>query len=196
MIESRFRAIYQRLIIEPILPWLAWCTPLWLTAFAGFAGILFVPLAVARYKLLAVTALLISGFLDTLDGSLARAQARQTPLGSVLDIVVDRFVEFCAVLGLFLIEPTERALPCIAMLGAMLLCVTSFLVVGIFSENDGDKGFHYSAGLMERAEAFIFFILMIVLPAYFQLAAWAFVLLVTITAIQRLLTFSKYHAIV
>lgn len=71
--------------------------------------------------------------------------------------MVDRVVEFVVVLALWFVAPQQRGLWCLLMLGSMLLCITSFLVVGIFSENQSQKSFHYSSGLMERAEAFSFF---------------------------------------
>ena len=77
------------------------------------------------------------------------------------------------------------------MLGSMLLCITSFLVVGIFVANDSHKSFHYNPGIMERAEAFIFFIAMMLWPSAFVGLAMLFSLLVTLTAIIRLTQFYK-----
>ena len=77
------------------------------------------------------------------------------------------------------------------MLGSMLVCVTSFLVVGIFVENHTEKGFHYSVGLIERAESFLFFILMIVFPEWFGVLSLLFIILVFYTAIERLYRFAE-----
>ncbi len=43
----------------------------------------------------------IAGFLDFVDGSVARVTGRATKFGAYLDTVVDRFVEFFAVAGVF-----------------------------------------------------------------------------------------------
>ena len=75
------------------------------------------------------------------------------------------------------------------MLGSILLCVTSFLVVGIFSENSSKKGFYYSPGLIERLEAFIFFICMLVLPMYFEALSIIFTILVVMTTVIRVMQF-------
>ena len=72
------------------------------------------------------------------------------------------------------------------MLGSMLICITSFLVIGIFTKNNGEKGFYYSQGLMERAEAFIFFMLMIIFPAAFRILAIVFTFLLLVTAAWRI----------
>ena len=92
---------------------------------------------------------------------------------------------------MWLVDPVHRALWCFLMLGSMLLCITSFLVVGIFVANDSHKSFHYNPGIMERAEAFIFFIAMMLWPSAFVGLAMLFSLLVTLTAIIRLTQFYK-----
>ena len=74
------------------------------------------------------------------------------------------------------------------------MCITAFLVVGIFSAKEGEKSFYYSPGLVERAEAFLFFIAMMLLPNYFNQLAYSFILLVFITALFHLFQFYKQHA--
>ena len=69
--------------------------------------------------------------------------------------------------------------------------MTSFLVVGIFSENKSQKGFHYSPGLMERPEAFLFFAMMMLLPTLFSALALLFTFLVFLTAGLRVLEFKN-----
>ena len=112
-------------------------------------------------------------------------------MGAVLDIFSDRCVESALVVGFYWLDPIGRGLPAIAMLVSILLCITSFLVVGIFSENESQKSFHYSPGLMERTEAFIFFALMMFLPQWFHLLAWVFAGLVLYTGVRRIIEFSR-----
>ncbi len=137
--------------------------------------------------------LLLSGYLDMLDGSLARFQGTSSPSGAVLDIISDRVVEFAVVLGLYLVQGSERGLLSLCMLGSIFLCVTSFLVVGIFSQNTSTKSFHYSSGLIERAEAFIFFIALIVFPTFFAPLAIAFTALVLYTTAHRLMQWHTFQ---
>lgn len=134
----------------------------------------------------------LSGFCDTLDGSLARAKNLSSPRGAVLDIVSDRLVELAILIGLYLYAPQERGLLVIGMLGGAFLCVTTFLVVGIFQENHSEKSFHYSPGIMERTEAFIFFSLMILLPPFFASLAILFIGLTSLTAFIRITQFIKH----
>ena len=144
----------------------------------------------ANTPFLACFLLLLSGYFDTLDGSFARYTNNTTAIGSACDILADRIVEFVIVLGFYLLDPT-RAIFCILMLGSILICVTSFLVVGIFTENNSQKNFHYSPGLMERSEAFIFFAFMILFPTFFYPLAGLFTLLVLWTGLYRIKQFAK-----
>jgi len=135
--------------------------------------------------------LLLSGYLDSLDGAYARLTSKTSQKGAVLDIISDRIVELAIVIGLYLLHPEIRDLAIVLMLGSMFLCITSFLVVGIFNQNDGQKSFHYSPGIIERPETFLFFIAMIFLPQFFSLLAFIFVCLVLLTAFVRLRQFFK-----
>lgn len=195
MLESHLRPTFQKYLIIPFLklPFLQKTAPLFLTFLSGVLGILTCVLIALHLRILALIPLILSGYLDVLDGSLARHQNRSSPKGAVFDIFTDRLVEFSIILGLYLAYPETRALPIILMLGSIFLCITSFLVVGIFSENTTSKSFHYSAGLIERAEAFIFFGAMIVFPALFTPLAYLFVALVLVTTGTRLKQFNTNY---
>ena len=193
MLDSHFRSTYQKVFVEPLLSiaWISNRSPVTITLLSCLFGLAAAPLIASQLNILAILSLIISGYLDTLDGSLARLQKTTSHTGAVLDIISDRLVEFSVILGLFLIHPLERGLPCILMLGSVLLCITSFLVVGIFSENSSEKSFHYSPGLMERAEAFLLWGAMILFPFCFSFLAYLFTALVLYTALYRLKQFFR-----
>ncbi|KAF0124825.1 MAG: putative phosphatidoglycerophosphate synthase [Elusimicrobia bacterium] len=190
MLERTIRPAFQKVFVAPLVGLLLplRLNPDVLTVAGGAAGVAAAPLLYFKLPWAALGALLLSGWLDTIDGSYARARGVSSEKGSALDIVSDRAVEFSVTLGLFLYAP-GRGLECVVMLGSMLLCVTSFLVVGIFEKNSSQKSFHYSEGLMERAESFIFFGLMMLFPAYFSPLAWVFSALVFYTAAVRMYEF-------
>jgi phosphatidylglycerophosphate synthase len=194
MLDSHGRFAYQSRFLDPLLSWSIWrnVSPHSITIAGCLVGIAIWPLLMWNLTILAVMALLCSGFLDTLDGSLARYQGSSSPQGAALDIFCDRVVEFSVLLGLYEVDPEVRAIPILFMLGSVLLCITSFLVVGIFSENDSNKAFYYSPGLIERTEAFGFFLLMMIWPSFFTPLAWIFSLLVFLTALIRLWQFFRY----
>ena len=192
MIDSYFRSPYQKRVIHPLLKWnfLGRVPPAFLTLL-GLATGLLIPFFLAWHlSILAFISLIASGFLDTLDGSVARSQNHTSNRGAVFDILSDRSVEWGVILGFYFYDPS-RSLLCLLMMGSILLCITSFLVVGVFQENSSEKSFHYSPGLIERAEAFIFFALMILMPQYFSILATLFVALVLFTAIQRTYQFKR-----
>lgn len=191
MIDSYGRSLYQKVIINPILPIASSFSPLTLTCFALCAGVFILPLLAMHYSKSAFLALLISGFLDTLDGSIARYKNQTTPFGAALDITGDRIVEFSIIMGLYFFSPEERAINCLLMLGSVLFCITSFLVVGIFTQNHSQKGFHYSPGIIERTETFLLFSMMILFPAAFSVFSYLFIALVSFTALFRLWQFRK-----
>lgn len=190
MIETYIRPAYQKILVDPAARALnSKITPNQLTLFSGVTGLFILPCLYFGSPFLAITLLLLSGFLDTLDGTLARIRYTSSDWGSVLDITIDRLVEFVVILSLWVVAPEARSFWVIMMLGSILLCITSFLVVGIFTANASEKGFYYSPGLMERAEAFLFFIAMILWPAYFSALAFLFSALVLLTATTRLKQF-------
>ncbi len=194
MIDSNYRTAYQRFFIEPLLnfSWFASLSPHLITLIGCISGIAIVPLLYFHHNLLAFCFLLFSGYCDTLDGSLARIQKKSSPKGAVLDIYCDRIVELSVITGLYLYAPMERAPYILLMLGSVLLCITAFLVVGIFTENQSQKSFYYSCALIERTEAFIFFATMILIPKIFMPLALLFFLLVTLSSLIHLKGYMRY----
>lgn len=187
MLELYLRPVYQKTFELFLAKQVArWLTPLQITILACITGFLIIPALFYQQTVLALCLLLASGILDTLDGSVARLTNQHSDSGAMLDIISDRFVEFFIILGLFLQNVDVRGLACLLMLGSILICVTSFLVVAIFTQNQAHKGFHHSPGLIERFEAFVFFIAMICFPRQFNMIAYVFSGLVFLTACLRI----------
>ncbi len=193
MLDSFYRKPYQKLFINPLLqlPLLQKIHPSTLTICACLSGLLIPFFLYCHLNLLACCALIVSGFLDTLDGSIARMFNKTSDEGAMLDIVSDRFVETFIILGLFLFNLETRGLVCFGMLGASYLCVTTFLVVGIFTSTKSEKSFYYSPGIIERGEAFIFFAFMILYPRIFHLLSISYITLVLLTTFIRIYQFQK-----
>lgn len=191
MIEQYLREFYQKIAINPLADILKnFLTPNTVTLFSGLLGLLILPSLIFNHVIIAIMLLLLSGYCDTLDGTLARISKRQSAFGSILDIMMDRFVEFIVVFSLFIVD-SHRAFLCLLMLGSMFLCVSSFLVVGIFTQNETHKSFYYSPGIIERAEAFLFFIAMMVFKNDFNFLAILFTILVMLTTFIRLYQFNQ-----
>lgn len=192
MLEHYVRVYYQRVFVDPFIMLLSKSSKISansITIAAAISGVMAGLSLALHLSIIGLMLLVISGWLDTLDGSFARATNTNSSRGSVLDIVFDRLVEFFIVFGLYLYQPAVRATAAICLLGSFLLCISSFLVVGIFSQNESQRSFHYSPGLIERAEVFMFFTLMIIFPRMFNVLAWLLLLLVLYTTFIRVLQF-------
>ena len=193
MIEQYCRAAYQRLLVDPIINALpANIQPITISYCAGLIGLLLIPLMYYHHGVLAIFLLCLSGYLDTLDGSYARLHKKTSDWGCVIDIIMDRIVELSAVIGIWCIDPAHRGLLCLCLISTMCLCITSFLVVGIFTDENATKSFYYSPGLIERAEFGLFIFAMILLPDYFTAISATLCFLMAFTTIKRLAEFKQY----
>ena len=136
--------------------------------------------------IIAVTLLWVSGYLDAVDGAMARRSNSSSSFGTLLDIVSDRIVEvsIVLVLGLKFVDVRYNL---IVLTVCILMSMTIFLTVGALSEKKGVKSFYYQAGVAERSEGFIFFSLMILIPSYLGIITNICSILIIITAIQRFL---------
>lgn len=153
----------------------------WIAMLMGVgSGIFFVN----GFPIAAVVILWVSGYLDAVDGTLAR-MTKPSKWGNILDITFDRVVEGTMMTALLLVHP-DAFLPISLGLAAILVVVTTFLVTGNVIENSGVKGFHYNPGILERTEAFTFFSLMMLFPAAIPVIAWIFFVLLVLTAIKHL----------
>lgn len=192
MLEAYCREAVDTYFVDPVVNMMGdRFSPVYITLMAIFSGFIAAFFIYCDAVWPACMFLLLSGYLDVLDGAVARAIGKTSDWGTVIDIVGDRVVEFLIMLGLWAHAPLMRGGYIVFMLGATLICVTSFLVVGIMSQNEGKKGFHYSPGLIERAEAFIFFFLMILFSSLFWFFAILYTLLVFYTGSRRLYDFSN-----
>ena len=137
-------------------------------------------------QIIAVTILWVSGYLDAVDGAMARRSNSSSSFGTLLDIFSDRIVEvsIVLVLGLKFVDVRYNL---IVLTVCILMSMTIFLTVGALSEKKGVKSFYYQAGVAERSEGFIFFSLMILIPSYLGIITNIFSILIIITAIQRFL---------
>ncbi|MEX0707180.1 MAG: CDP-alcohol phosphatidyltransferase family protein [Woeseia sp.] len=163
------------------------------TAGGLVAGILCAVAVALQFYGTALALLALNRVLDGLDGAVARATA-PTDSGGYLDIVVD-YVFYAGVpLAFAVADPARNALPAAALLAGFCLTATGFLAFaiiaakrGLETETHGRKSFFYSTGLVEGTETIMFFVLMMLTPAWFPYIAGLFAVLCVVTAVQRTL---------
>lgn len=155
--------------------------------FAAFlTGLTSALMILPGWAIFSVALLWISGFLDAVDGAVARKTGKSSPWGTVLDITCDRVVEIALILCLaFKDHSTWPAM--MVLLSGIIFSMTIFLTVGALSEKASEKSFYYQAGLAERTEGFLFFSMMILFPAIRTTLTLVFSLLIFLTGLQRLL---------
>jgi CDP-diacylglycerol--glycerol-3-phosphate 3-phosphatidyltransferase len=138
----------------------------------------------------AIVILWISGYLDAVDGAMARKSKSISKVGTLLDISFDRIVELSFII-VFALKHSDAVFALLCLTCAIVMSMSVFLTSGMLLENSGKKSFHYQAGLMERTEGFVMFTLMIIFKIFMKEIAFIYALLILFTAIQRLLNAIK-----
>ncbi|WP_377888680.1 CDP-alcohol phosphatidyltransferase family protein [Alkalihalobacillus sp. R86527] len=134
---------------------------------------------------LAVVVLWVSGYLDAVDGTMAR-KTKPSAFGTVLDVSFDRVVEISVILGLAFAFP-ESMWALLLLSTSIIFAMTIFLTVGAVSEKQGIKSFYYQAGAAERTEGFLLFTAMILFPSYLTILTLIFLAVELFTSLQRLI---------
>lgn len=151
-----------------------------------FSGIL----AAFGFNVLAVLILWFSGYLDAVDGTIARKTKSSSPFGTVMDITFDRMVEGAIILGVAY-KYNEFSFISLVLAVCIIISMTIFLTTGPLAENKGEKTFYYQAGLAERTEGFLMLSLIILLKENARIIINLFTIMVMFTAIQRFVEAKK-----
>jgi archaetidylinositol phosphate synthase len=158
------------------------------TYLALFVGIMASVFVYLGQPVLGVAVLWLSGFLDAVDGSMARISKSSSSWGTVLDVTFDRVVEAGILVALALRHPEPHVLLLFLFLAiSIIFTMTIFLTVGAVSEKESYKSFYYQPGLAERTEGFILFSLLALFQSHLVLWTIIFIGVEITTGIQRLL---------
>jgi len=137
---------------------------------------------------------IIAGFLDIVDGAVARVTGRVTKFGAYLDTIVDRYVEAIIILALLFVSLPEtnfyfpiKFWVFLYLFGAMM---TTYAKATAKEKEIVPEGSELKGGILERAERLIVLFAAIV-AAYFNplYLSYAIVLLAVLTnfsALQRI----------
>jgi archaetidylinositol phosphate synthase len=128
--------------------------------------------------------LLLSGFMDVLDGSIARASGKVTVFGGFLDSTLDRFSDFFLIISLMYMG-IDPLLVLFILLFSFMTSYTRARAESLGVKMEG-------VGIIERAERLLF-LLIIAILVYVGLGFWAyivsvlFLILSLITVAQRII---------
>ena len=122
--------------------------------------------------------ILVSGGMDTLDGSLARKASQPSPSGAFLDSVLDRYSDFFSVLGVWLFYFFHPSIDHQRVITALLFLYLSGSFLVSYSRARGEGlGLSVSIGCFGRAERIIILglgsILTDLLAFFFRAHSWA-----------------------
>lgn len=159
---------------------------------AGFAcGLAAIGAIALQFYGLGLLLLLANRAADGVDGALAR-RIGATDLGGYLDIVLDFIIYSGAAFAFALAQP-EHAAAAAFLIFSFMGTGSSFLAFAIFAAKrqlDGeatiDKSFYYLGGITEGTETILLFLIILVFPTWFAIAAYVYGGLCWLTTIGRI----------
>lgn len=195
MIDQMLRRPKERLLVPLALGPLRAVSPTALTLVACAVGLLGALAAWQRLYPLALGLWLANRVLDGLDGTVARAQGKQSDFGGYLDIVLDTVVYAAVPLGIALGSGTPTSYLGVALLlASFYINGASWLYQSALLEKHGQGAaavgefttVRIPTGLIEGTETIVFYCLFLLLPGLFPWLCGAMAALVAVTIGQRL----------
>jgi len=146
------------------------------------------PLRSKTCMFLALIFLLASGFLDALDGALARIYKKTSAAGAFLDSLLDRYVDSAVYFGIIMGELCDLLWGILALIGSLL---TSY----VRAKSESLKIPMESVGFFERAERIILIVASSIISLFWLEALnWGILILAIVTnltILQRIIFFFK-----
>lgn len=169
-IESGYYKILETCIVPKLIDWKL--TPNDIT-YCGFAMSMLAGFAFIYFPFLGGLFTLLTGLLDTLDGSLARATGQSKSFGAFLDSVLDRYTELIMYLGIwFYFYRNDAHTPYLLLI---LLILFGSLMVSYTRARAEGLGERCMVGVFQRGERIILLGLAGILNPFINLlgADWA-----------------------
>ena len=135
---------------------------------------------------------ILAGFLDMVDGAVARVTRTASRFGAYLDTIVDRYIEAIIVFGLLFIGLPGLYLPAYAWIFLYLFgsMMTTYAKAAAKEKEIMPEGSELKGGMMERAERLIILFIGIIAgafnPFYLTCVVALLAVLTNISALQRI----------
>lgn len=125
--------------------------------------------------------LLIAGFFDAIDGAVARATNKTSPLGGFLDSVIDKVSEIIVFIGIMIGNLTNPVLVLVALSLSILISYTRARAEAMGVDLKG-------RGIAERAERILIIAILGFIPFHdnISFALWIISILAIVTVLERL----------
>ena len=147
--------------------------------------------------ILAIFFFLIAGFLDFIDGAVARYRNISTKIGAYLDTICDRYVEGIFLLGMLFLSLPKVLLPGYVWIFLILFGSTMTTYAKAAAKEKELVKQELKSGLLSRVERIILLIISLILGIFdFSWMTYlliAIAILTNFTALQRILTAIKIN---
>lgn len=128
--------------------------------------------------------LAVSAILDALDGTIAREfGGSSSRFGGVMDLSFDRVVEAAVIVGIVW-RHRDLIFYALLLVASWYINITIFLAVGAAMERTGPKLIDYPPGILERTEALIFFVALVLVESSHYLSWLGPLMCVAMTALE------------
>jgi len=196
VLDPLLRPVKDR-ALRVILPLVRGWSPNHISILAMLAGIGSALLLLVSRVEWALGLWMVNRILDGLDGLVARESGRASDFGGYLDLVGDFLVYAAVPMGLVIgrgAVPTEL-LALVALLAAFYVNAASWIVLSALLEKRGSgaavrgevTSVTMPSALVGGSETIVFYTLFLILPHYLVQIFGLFVLLITLSVLQRLL---------
>ena len=153
-----------------------------------FAGIVITSFGAAAFLMgyirLAGVLVLLGGFCDSIDGSVARTTGRASRFGALLDSAADRYAEFIMYLGIiaYFVRLEDYG-----TFAAALLALCGSFMVSYSRARAESLGYEARHGIMQRPERIVIIGLgALIHVTALKIAIWLVAVLANFTALQRI----------
>ncbi len=186
MLDTRYRNYVQKAVDKLVtITGLVKLHPNMLTTIAFIVGVISALFIGLNQYFIALILMWLSGLFDVIDGTVARLTNKSSKLGAFLDMIFDRMVESCIILGFYFSRPEFTVLYLLFFV-CVLFNFSSFMLAATLFKNEGQKSMHYDIGLVERTETFLVFSSMLLWTNYLGYILTIFIILVFLTGIIRM----------
>jgi len=184
MLETMLRR-YVQPFIHPIAHVIGPCPPIYVTLASCILGCGCAMSIAYGYMTPAIILLWSSGLCDMLDGTIARTYGISSARGAYLDLIADRSVEGAIALGIATAFP-DTAWHTTLFISSVLLHFSTFALAATFFPNQGEKGVHYEASVIERSEAFVVITILLLFPCYRHMLLHGLSLAIILVSLMRI----------